>query len=124
MSNDTCIRVFADIDQINNCKEKLEQASPSIDLLSKALSLAGNDTRLKILYLLWDQQKLCVCDLSDILGMSIPGVSQHLRKLKDGSIVTNEKVAQTIFYSLSPEYTTLFEGFFKKIKKNQILEKA
>ena len=124
MSNDTCIRVYADIHQINECKQKLETASHSIDLLSRALSLAGNETRLKILYLLWGQGKLCVCDLSDILGMSIPGVSQHLRKLKDGGVVRNEKVAQTIFYSLNPEYESLFLGFFKRIMKNQILEKV
>ncbi|MBL4651698.1 MAG: winged helix-turn-helix transcriptional regulator [Flavobacteriales bacterium] len=122
MNNENCIRVFADIRQINNCKEKLEVSSQSINLLSRALSLAGNESRLKIIYLLWDQQKLCVCDISDILGMSIPGISQHLRKLSDGNIVKKQKVAQTIFYSLNSEYETLFLVFFEKIKKNQILE--
>ena len=122
MNNESCIRVFADIKQINNCKEKLKISSIAIDLLSRTLSLAGNESRMKILYLLWDQQKLCVCDISDILGMSIPGISQHLRKLSDGSVVKKQKVAQTIFYSLNSEYEALFLDFFEKIRKNLILE--
>ncbi|MBK9939143.1 MAG: ArsR family transcriptional regulator, partial [Chitinophagaceae bacterium] len=35
-----------------------------------------------MIYLLEEEKELCPCDLSDILGMSIPAVSQHLRKLR------------------------------------------
>ncbi|WP_425291189.1 ArsR family transcriptional regulator [Spirosoma linguale] len=45
------------------------------------LNLAGNENRLKLIYLLKEEADLCVCDLSDILGMTIPAASQHLRKL-------------------------------------------
>jgi len=46
---------------------------------------------------------MCPCDLSDVLEMTVPAVSQHLRKLKDGGLVTDKKVGQTIFYSVVPE---------------------
>ena len=82
MKETTCIRVYADEKQIEKCKKEIEKVGGSIELLSSALSLAGNEVRLKILYLLFHQEKLCVCDLSDILFMSPPAVSQHLRKLK------------------------------------------
>jgi len=120
-TNNSCIRVFADIDQINACKKRLKQVEDSIQKLSKPLSLAGNDVRLKILFLLFEQQKLCVCDLSDILNMTIPAISQHLKKLREGGIVQLEKVAQTIFYSLAPQYHHLFNSYFKLIAKNKIL---
>ncbi|MEB2779582.1 ArsR family transcriptional regulator [Algoriphagus sp. C2-6-M1] len=32
------------------------------------------------------EKQLCPCDLSDILDMTTPAVSQHLRKLKDGRV--------------------------------------
>ena len=123
MKEISCIRVYADEKQVESCKKEIEDAEDSIALLSKALSLAGNEIRLKILYLLFQQDRLCVCDLSDILFMNPPAISQHLRKLKDGGIIQNQRVAQTIFYSLNLRYKTLFEVFFKKIGKNQILEK-
>ena len=47
--------------------------------------------------------EMCPCDFSDILEISVGGVSQHLRKLKDGGIVRDKKVGQTIFYSLVKE---------------------
>ena len=60
--------------------------------MSNVLALAGNDVRLKILYLMAEEKELCPCDMSDILGMTIPAVSQHLRKLKDGNIIEARKV--------------------------------
>jgi DNA-binding transcriptional ArsR family regulator len=37
------------------------------------------------------------------LGMSVGGISQHLRKLKDGGIVKDKKIGQTVFYSIVDE---------------------
>lgn len=122
MKGTTCIRVYADERQINNCKTEIEKVESSITMLSKALNLAGNEVRLKILYLLFSEERLCVCDLGDILSMSPPAISQHLRKLKDGNVIQNQRVAQTIYYSLNPQYKVLLQGFFEKIGKNQILE--
>lgn len=122
MENATCIRIEADKEQISQCKQTITELENSFDLLSNALSLAGNSVRLKILYLLSQEQELCVCDLSDILEMKVSAVSQHLRKLKDRSLVFNERKAQTIFYSLSPEYRTIFLPFFELISCNKVLE--
>src|SRR6478609_7458788 len=103
MSDNSCIRLFADHEQINNCKGKLKTAQRSFASLSNILALAGNEVRLKIVYLLEEEKELCPCDLADILGMTIPAVSQHLRKLKDGDLIESRKVGQTIYYSLMQE---------------------
>jgi DNA-binding transcriptional ArsR family regulator len=117
-----CIREKANPVQINSCREKVAINDKSFAQLSNILSLAGNDVRLKILYLLEEEKELCPCDLSDILGMSIPAISQHLRKMRDGNIVEIRKVGQTIFYSLKTEYRKLLRPFFKII--NQVNLKA
>lgn len=118
----TCIRVFADVNQIKACKEKISHVDESAEHLANSLSLAGNTVRLKILFLLQDEGQLCVCDLSDILGMNISAISQHLRKLKDGKIIISKKTGQTIFYSMSTEYANIFKPIFKLITDNKILE--
>ncbi|VXD13691.1 helix-turn-helix transcriptional regulator [Marinoscillum sp. 108] len=99
MSN-TCIRVLADPVQIKECKETLSRLEEQLDLTTKIFNLAGNAARLKILFLLHKEGEMCPCDLSDILDISVGGVSQHLRKLKDGGLVKDKKVGQTVFYSL------------------------
>ena len=125
MEKNTCIRVYADQEQIKACKNKLNANSKSFNMLGKVLELAGNEVRLKILFLLEEENELCPCDISDILGMSIPAVSQHLRKLKDGNIIEARRVGQTIFYSLMEEHLKILKPFFKYINsQNLIAEKA
>lgn len=121
MDRHSCIRQQADISQINRCKDRLVKLNNSFDYLSSGLELAGNNVRLKILLLLFEEKQLCVCDLSDILGMSISSVSQHLRKLKDRNLIGSERQAQTIFYSLTIEYKNLLEPFFIILDENKVL---
>lgn len=102
MSN-TCIRVMADPVQIKDCKETLRSLQQPLAKATQIFNLAGNAARLKILFLLYKEGEMCPCDFSDILDISVGGVSQHLRKLKDGGIVKDKKVGQTIFYSLIDE---------------------
>jgi ArsR family transcriptional regulator, lead/cadmium/zinc/bismuth-responsive transcriptional repressor len=123
MEKNTCIRVYADQNQIKQCREKVSANSKSFAQLGSILSLAGNEVRLKILYLLEEENELCPCDMSDILGMSIPAVSQHLRKLKDGNIVESRKVGQTIFYSLRSEHLKILRPFFKYINSLNLTER-
>lgn len=122
MSKKECIREVADLNQINRCIDSLEKVEGSIDRLTDILKLAANDVRLKILYLLSREEHLCPCDLSDILDMSVPAVSQHLRKLKDGGLVDTERDGQTIFYSLNPLFNEILSPSFDHITDNNILE--
>ncbi|WP_062054130.1 ArsR/SmtB family transcription factor [Aquimarina longa] len=122
MENNSCIRQQADLQQINRCKDTVSELSDSFDYLANGLSLVGNSVRLKILYLLFEEKRLCVCDLSDILGMNISAISQHLRKMKDRNLLETDRDAQTIFYSLTAEYEKLLNPFFVILDKNKILE--
>ena len=120
MEPNKCIRAFADQAQISECKKKIKANSSSFSQLSKVLELAGNEVRLKILYLLEEENELCPCDISDILGMSIPAVSQHLRKLKDGNIIESRRDGQTIYYSLKEEHLKVLKPFFKYINQENL----
>lgn len=102
-NNHTCIRIDADENQIQSCKVQLQSIDSKIEKVARILNLAGNATRLKILFLLHQEKELCPCDLSDILEMSVPAISQHLRKLRDADMLKRRKVGQTIFYSLDEE---------------------
>ena len=122
MKKNSCIRQQADIEQINRCKDTVSELNESFYYLANGLSLVGNSVRLKILYLLFEEKRLCVCDLSDILGMNISAISQHLRKMKDRNLLETDREAQTIFYSLTTEYEKMLNPFFEILDKNKILE--
>ncbi len=122
MDNIHCTRQKADIKQINRCKDRVSELNGTFDYLSQGLELVGNNVRLKILFLLYEEQRLCVCDISDILGMTISAVSQHLRKLKDRKLIETEREAQTIFYSLTQDYKKMLRPFFMMLDETKILE--
>jgi DNA-binding transcriptional ArsR family regulator len=122
MENNSCIRQQADVKQINRCKDRVSELNGTFEYLSQGLELVGNNVRLKILYLLYEEKQLCVCDLSDVLGMTISAVSQHLRKLKDRKLIETQRQAQTIFYSLTKEYEKMLKPFFKILDENKILQ--
>jgi len=122
MTENTCIRVLADVAQIAECKEKIKLVDESINVLGSVMNLAGNEVRLKILFLLQEEGQLCPCDLSDILDMNTSPISQHLRKLKDGKIVVSRKAGQTIFYSINPDYSGVIKPILKLLNNNKILE--
>src|SRR5690554_8145532 len=49
--------------------------------LSEIFKVLGDETRTRILYLL-SIQELCVCDIAEVMEMSLPAISHHLRLLK------------------------------------------
>lgn len=98
-------------------KKNLE-GIPAIEDCADLMSLAGNSTRLKLLYLLDNMKELCVCDLAEMLGVSVSAVSQHLAKLRAYGLVAPRRDAQTIYYRLTPSDFNgkLRENFFKQFQ--------
>ena len=117
----TCIRVLADPVQIEDCKEILRSLDEQLALTKQIFNLSGNTIRLKILFLLHKEGKMCPCDLSDVLNISVGGISQHLRKLKDGKLIKDKKVGQTVFYSLVDDKISIIkpvlEGLLQQNQK-------
>ena len=121
-TEENCIRGCANVNLINRGINKLEEISNDISRTSQILNLAGNKTRLKILYLVKTESKVCVCDLSDILGMNVSAISQHLKKMKDKNLLETEREAQTIFYSLIVDYEKMLNPFFERLSETAILQ--
>ncbi len=120
MERNICIRLEADAKQIMDCRGVVQELENSFDSLSNILSLTGNPVRLKILYLLNQENQLCVCDLSDILEMNVSAISQHLRKLKDRNLIYSRKEAQTIFYAIKKDQLHILRPFFKILDHGKV----
>ena len=118
-TGDTCIRISADVNQINKGIKLLDERSESLKSISQVMLLMGNETRLKMVYLIYREKQMCVCDLGDTLHMSVSAISQHLRKLKDGKLLKDNKIGQTIFYSINDDYLETILPVLSQITKNK-----
>ena len=74
---------------------------PALDELATVLALIGSPTRLRICDLLDRTEQMCVCDLAEVLGLSVSAVSQNLAKLRAHRIVKYRREAQTLYYRLA-----------------------
>ncbi len=112
----TCTRAEANHKQLQNCMSIIEEMEGSFQKTTKLLSITGSDVRLKILFLLNMENELCPCDLADILKMSVPAVSQHIRKMKDAGVIAARREGQTLYYSLNKDETDILNIIFKSIE--------
>ncbi|WP_345240448.1 metalloregulator ArsR/SmtB family transcription factor [Pontibacillus salipaludis] len=81
----------------------MNQTLLSVEETSKVLKLLGDQTRLTIVGLIKDTE-CCVCELVEILDMSQPSISQHLRKLRDAGIVKEKRKGHWMFYALNEDH--------------------
>ena len=71
--------------------------------LAELFKTMGDPTRIKILYALKDRE-LCVCDLSELLGMSSSAISHQLRILRNTKLVKFRRDGRSVYYSLDDEH--------------------
>ena len=102
MKKISCIREEKDQLKIFSYENVLSEHDLEFASIGRIVGLIGNEVRLKIIWLL-NEEDFCVCDLADILQMSVPAISQHLRKLKDANIIDFRREKQTIYYSITEE---------------------
>ena len=73
------------------------------EIFLKSLS---DQTRLRSLMLLLQEQELCVCELTYALKLSQPKISRHLASLRDMQVVIDKRMGQWIYYSINPKLPT------------------
>lgn len=61
----------------------------------------ADETRLKILWLLMNQEELCVCDIMKTLNITQSKASRHLRNLYHLGWVSDRREGLWMYYSLS-----------------------
>jgi len=65
----------------------------------KALRLLADETRLRLLLLL-QQEELSVVELQEILGMGQSRISSHLAQLRQAGLVQDRRAGKNIYYAL------------------------
>jgi ArsR family transcriptional regulator len=68
--------------------------------LAKLLKITGDESRLKILCVIFDKNKICVSDIASDVNMSIATVSHHLQVMSKENLITPLRDGKKICYQL------------------------
>lgn len=85
-------------------RKKIKKELASIKALmqcAQEFNMVGDETRLKICYLLCKHNELSVGEIADLVGVSISAVSHTLAKLQRASIVSKRREFRTVYYALN-----------------------
>jgi DNA-binding MarR family transcriptional regulator len=100
-SDKSCVRTLRDEQQIIRCKQLMLREQPILQEAAGRFAICGSPLRLSILRLLDVEKELCVCDLAEILEISVAGASQQLRKLREAGAITSRREGNTIYHCVS-----------------------
>lgn len=75
----------------------------TIERLSDVFKVFGDNTRIRILWTLFDAEK-CVADISQSLDMSQSAISHQLRILKQARLIKSRRGGKNTFYSIDDEH--------------------
>lgn len=78
-----------------------EIATTEIKEITQLFKILSEENRVKIIFALSKVEELCVCDLSNITGMTTANTSHHLRNLHAQKLVKFRKEGRLSFYSLN-----------------------
>lgn len=82
------------------CEGDQQELFKTYEAKFKALS---DQLRLKIMYELNQKGQICVCELSEMTGLSQSKLSYHLKILLDVKLIAREKIGTWHYYRLNEE---------------------
>jgi ArsR family transcriptional regulator len=80
------------------------------EALAARFKALADPARVGIVNLLSASDEVCVCTLTDALGLSQPTISHHLRLLREAGLVTVEKRGTWSYYRLDAEALDALRG--------------
>ncbi len=93
----------------------------SLSIGSQIFKAFSDESRVRILFLLYKKKELTISDLEYILDYTQTKTSRHLTYLKNTGLVNAKKVDQWVFYSIKDEVKDIIELIFNFLSKDQIL---
>lgn len=68
---------------------------------TKILKALSDESRVRIINLLKAKQGVCVCEITEIINLSQPTISSHLKKLEEAGIIVFRKDGLWVNYYLN-----------------------
>jgi ArsR family transcriptional regulator, arsenate/arsenite/antimonite-responsive transcriptional repressor len=80
--------------------------------------ILADETRLKILWLLFNHRELCVCDILGALGITQSKASRHLATMRHARLVSDRRDGLWSYYAIRPTDNQLIREQMAALRRN------
>jgi len=94
----------------------------NLTLGSQIFKACADESRLRILYLIYKNGEMCISDLENILGFTQAKTSRHLIYLKNSGILTFRRYNHWVFYQVKDEVQEIIKQIAQFLNKDPQLQ--
>jgi ArsR family transcriptional regulator len=100
-------------------------AEAAVDIAIKLKALA-DPVRLRLFSLVASHSggEACVCDISSDIDVSQPTVSHHLKVLKEAGLLSSERRASWVYYSVVPQGLATLSAVLSVVADDELTARA
>jgi ArsR family transcriptional regulator len=84
--------------------------------VARFFKVLADESRLKMLWLLFNHRELCVCDIMAVLEITQSKASRHLAALRNAGIAADRREGLWSYYALRPVEEKLVEEHLKLLR--------
>src|SRR5690349_25071526 len=95
----------------------------NLSLGSQIFKACSDESRLRILHLIFENDEMCISDLEKILEFTQTKTSRHLTYLKNSGILTFRRDNHWVFHAIKDEVYEILKQIFQFLRKDQLLQK-
>ncbi|MFT7033574.1 MAG: ArsR family transcriptional regulator [Cyclobacteriaceae bacterium] len=81
----------------------------------------SDESRIRIMYLLYRNEELCISDLELILDFTQTKTSRHITYLKNAGLLSFRKKDQWVFYHIKEEALDIVDQIFSFLNKDTVI---
>lgn len=85
----------------------------------RLLKCLADDTRLRLVLLLLQQQELCVCELVYALNLGQSTISRHLAQLRSAGLLQDRRHEQWVYYRIHPDLAQWAQTWLAQLSQLQ-----
>jgi ArsR family transcriptional regulator, arsenate/arsenite/antimonite-responsive transcriptional repressor len=94
----------------------------NLTLGSQIFKACADESRLRILHLVFRNGEMCISDLENILGFTQAKTSRHLIYLKNSGILSFRRYNHWVFYQVKDEVYEIVKQIFQFLNRDQQLQ--
>lgn len=95
----------------------------NLTLGSQIFKACADESRLRMLHLIFMNGEMCISDLEKILDFTQAKTSRHLIYLKNSGILTFRRYNHWVFYQIKDEVGDIIKQIFQFLRKDAQLQK-
>jgi ArsR family transcriptional regulator len=89
-----------------------------LNIGSKIFKALSEEARIRILYLVYQNEEMCISDLEQILDYTQSKTSRHINYLRNSGILSFRTHEQWVFYSIKEQYIGVMSQVLHYMEKD------